>query len=386
VRLVSLLALVGAVGSSISSTADASPTLEHHVTGAVVAVDAPPVDPGLPVVTDVDASLVETNETFVITTTTAAPDVESSAPVGVPGAVVTGVCSLDPGPDGVWGTADDVYGTPVATVTDADGGYTLDLQGEACWATVDPPDGYDPTPDGDGDGEGEGEGTTVDTGDAPTLQPVDVSGRTTTNRPVVVHIATPATPDSPSTPDTPSVTSDAAIGDTVWSDTNGNGLQDAGEPGVAGVLVTLFDDRGHRLGATISDARGGFRFEHLAVGSYQLAAANLPDGFVFTRSATDSDPGTDSDVDPVTGRSTSVTVTAGQLADSVDIGLTVRQARPAAVASTSLTRQLLPSPSGSQLATGTSNHSNLSIVVLALAALLGLSILLGLARPRAALR
>lgn len=374
VRLLSLLALVGAIGSSVSSTADASPALDHRITGAVVAVGDPPVDPGLPVDsgvpidTAVDSSLVETNETFLVTTTTAAPTVESGAPIGVPGAVVTGICSLDPGADGVWGTADDVYSTPVATVTDSAGGYTLNLQGEACWATVDPPDGYDPTA---GDS---GSAPTVDTGDAPVPQPVDVSGRTTTNHPVVFHPTTPAAAPG----------ADAAIGDTVWSDSNGNGLQDAGEPGLAGVLITLFDDHGHRLAGTTSDAAGGFLFDHLAGGSYQVGAANLPDGFVFTDRSAGSDPASDSDVNPVTGRSAAVTVAAGELAAVVDIGLTVRQAPPASATATPLTRQVLPAPADSQLAKGISNHSDLSILVLILAALLGLSILLGLARPRLA--
>ncbi len=29
----------------------------------------------------------------------------------------------------------------------------------------------------------------------------------------------------------------ATVGDKVWQDTNGNGLQDAGEPGVNGVAI-----------------------------------------------------------------------------------------------------------------------------------------------------
>ena len=33
----------------------------------------------------------------------------------------------------------------------------------------------------------------------------------------------------------------ASIGDRVWLDANGNGVQDAGESGMAGVTVELFD-------------------------------------------------------------------------------------------------------------------------------------------------
>ena len=32
----------------------------------------------------------------------------------------------------------------------------------------------------------------------------------------------------------------AALGDYVWNDANINGMQDVGEPGIGGVLVTLF--------------------------------------------------------------------------------------------------------------------------------------------------
>ncbi|HAN36915.1 MAG TPA: hypothetical protein DCQ52_16275, partial [Acidimicrobiaceae bacterium] len=50
----------------------------------------------------------------------------ADAPVPVPGAVVVGVCSLEAGADGAWGTSDDIYSAPVAVVTDADGNYQID--------------------------------------------------------------------------------------------------------------------------------------------------------------------------------------------------------------------------------------------------------------------
>ncbi len=36
----------------------------------------------------------------------------------------------------------------------------------------------------------------------------------------------------------------ASVGDRVWLDTNGDGIQDAGEPGVSNVLVTLYNSSG----------------------------------------------------------------------------------------------------------------------------------------------
>ena len=49
------------------------------------------------------------------------------------------VCSTNAGPDGAFGTADDAYGTVLSTTTDALGQYGLDVTGEACWLSVEPP-------------------------------------------------------------------------------------------------------------------------------------------------------------------------------------------------------------------------------------------------------
>ena len=38
-----------------------------------------------------------------------------------------------------------------------------------------------------------------------------------------------------------------AIGDFVWYDQNGNGIQDTGEPGIANVTVSLYDSQNHLL-------------------------------------------------------------------------------------------------------------------------------------------
>src|SRR5439155_1097798 len=45
------------------------------------------------------------------------------------------------------------------------------------------------------------------------------------------------------------------IGDFVWNDLNDNGVQDAGEPGIAGLTVTL---SGTSSGTTVTNASGGY--------------------------------------------------------------------------------------------------------------------------------
>ena len=42
-----------------------------------------------------------------------------------------------------------------------------------------------------------------------------------------------------------------SIGDFVWNDLNGNGIQDSGEPGIQGVTLSLTGTNG--LGQTVND-------------------------------------------------------------------------------------------------------------------------------------
>src|SRR5207248_3639333 len=53
------------------------------------------------------------------------------------------------------------------------------------------------------------------------------------------------------------------LGDFVWLDSNGNGRQDAGEPGINGVTVQLLDGAGNVLAATTTATVGG------TAGSYE---------------------------------------------------------------------------------------------------------------------
>ena len=66
------------------------------------------------------------------------------------------------------------------------------------------------------------------------------------------------------------------LGDTVWFDVNNNGIQDAGEAGIAGVDVELLDDTGAVVATTTTDADGNYIFDNLDAGDYVVAlpAAN----------------------------------------------------------------------------------------------------------------
>ncbi|MEN6344353.1 MAG: SdrD B-like domain-containing protein [Armatimonadia bacterium] len=89
----------------------------------------------------------------------------------------------------------------------------------------------------------------------------------------------------------------ASIGDFVWEDLNGNGLQDSGEPGVAGVAVELFTADGKSAGTCLTDADGKYLFTGLTPGTYYVQFT-LPSGYRFTTQDAGSDDALDSDAGP----------------------------------------------------------------------------------------
>ncbi|MDY7092234.1 MAG: SdrD B-like domain-containing protein [Acidobacteriota bacterium] len=69
------------------------------------------------------------------------------------------------------------------------------------------------------------------------------------------------------------------IGDTVFADSDEDGVQDAGEPGLAGVTVELLDPMGEVLHSTITGADGTYFFEvDAGVHRVRVAAGNFVPG------------------------------------------------------------------------------------------------------------
>ena len=57
----------------------------------------------------------------------------------------------------------------------------------------------------------------------------------------------------------------ASLGDFVWGRyVDADGIQDAGEPGIENVTVTLQDDNGNTLSTTTTDATGFYEFTGLS--------------------------------------------------------------------------------------------------------------------------
>ncbi len=106
------------------------------------------------------------------------------------------------------------------------------------------------------------------------------------------------------------------IGDYVWHDKNVNGIQDAGEPGIAGVKVELLQGSSI-IATTTTDAIGKYEFNNLANGTYlvRVAASNYASGGVLYSTAqtkwyaTKKNQGTDDTKDSDANKNESVTVT-----------------------------------------------------------------------------
>ena len=88
----------------------------------------------------------------------------------------------------------------------------------------------------------------------------------------------------------------ANIGNRVWLDANGNGVQDAEEVGVAGVTVDLVTaDRAVLVDSTTTNASGSYTLVGEVPGAYRIRI-HVPAGYAITRQNVGADEQTDSDV------------------------------------------------------------------------------------------
>ena len=111
----------------------------------------------------------------------------------------------------------------------------------------------------------------------------------------------------------------ASLGDYVFADNNGDGIQNSGDTALEGVTVQLIDGNGNVMASTTTAADGSYLFNNLYPGDYQVQFT-APDGFEFTTANQGSDAQLDSDVDSK-GLSKTVTLTSGENNLSLDAGL-----------------------------------------------------------------
>ncbi len=135
----------------------------------------------------------------------------------------------------------------------------------------------------------------------------------------------------------------AGLGDFVWEDTNVDGLQNLGEPGIAGVTVNLLSpgDDGEcntpgdlPIATTVTDAGGMYLYDNLDPGRYcvEFELDSLPDDFcatasyplgapLFTLHNQGGDDAVDSDADPTTGKTGNIDLGPDEFDPTNDAGI-----------------------------------------------------------------
>jgi SdrD B-like domain/Protein of unknown function (DUF3048) C-terminal domain len=118
------------------------------------------------------------------------------------------------------------------------------------------------------------------------------------------------------------------LGNRAWLDSNQNGIQEAGEPGIAGICVTLQDASGNTLQTTSTNSNGYYGFNVNPAQAYILSFEK-PSGLSFTTANVGLD-NLDSDVNPQTGATDAITLSATSL--DWDAGYVKVQSAPEASA------------------------------------------------------
>ena len=112
-----------------------------------------------------------------------------------------------------------------------------------------------------------------------------------------------------------------SLGDLVWYDTDEDGIQDAGEAGVAGIVVDLYADvcTGQALASDTTNAAGNYLFTDLTPGIYCLQFSNIPADWKISPQNQGADDALDSDADPATAQISDISLTASALDEDMGI-------------------------------------------------------------------
>jgi hypothetical protein len=155
----------------------------------------------------------------------------------------------------------------------------------------------------------------------PTRKPnyTDTPEPAATNTPLPLTFTSTDTP-TPTATGTPTQVPPAWFGDLVWQDQDADGIQEPGEGGVPGVTVLLYNDQGELVASTTTNGSGNYQFEAPATGSYWVQFM-APLDYLFSPRDQGGSDDTDSDADPLTGRTAAVAALAGQTNLTLDAGL-----------------------------------------------------------------
>ena len=113
-----------------------------------------------------------------------------------------------------------------------------------------------------------------------------------------------------------------SLGDFVWDDLNGNGVQDGGEPGLGGVKVELYDQHDFLVSHQFTDPNGGYLFEDVSPGIYYVSI-EYPEDYISSLTNAGGNDNLDNDLDESNGPGTTtfITISSGEDNLSLDIGI-----------------------------------------------------------------
>lgn len=113
------------------------------------------------------------------------------------------------------------------------------------------------------------------------------------------------------------------VGDYMWFDSNANGLQDSGEPGLGGINVRLFNSAGAQIGNTTTNPSGFYFFNNVQPGSDYHVRFSLPAGYMFTDALVGGPSADNNSKANDTGRSVNFTVFPGTDVLNIDAGVRI---------------------------------------------------------------
>ena len=117
-------------------------------------------------------------------------------------------------------------------------------------------------------------------------------------------------------------TLNCGVGDFVWDDYNGNGIQDSGEPGLSNVMVRIYDSQTNLAGLARTAADGSYLVKGLAPGTYfaKFFITNSYPQYIPSPANVGTNDAIDSDADTNTGQTATFTLSAGQTNLTIDAG------------------------------------------------------------------
>ncbi|KIM10917.1 MAG: hypothetical protein KU38_06945, partial [Sulfurovum sp. FS08-3] len=118
----------------------------------------------------------------------------------------------------------------------------------------------------------------------------------------------------------------ASLGNRVWLDDNGNGIQDSGEANVSDINVTLYDENNISIASVKTDSNGSYSFKDLNPGYYyvefNLTSNPLYAGYRFTEAnVTGATQENNSDANVTTGKTQRLFLQSGENNTSLDAGI-----------------------------------------------------------------